>query len=54
MVIEDGVLKNLPETGAHFHQNLSQRQTLKIFSWIPKDCKESLWVLLIIIFVINI
>lgn len=54
MVIEDGVLKNLPETGAHFHQNLSQWQAIKIFSLIPKDYKESLWVLLIIIFGINI
>lgn len=39
MVIDNGVPKNLPEMSAHFHQNLSQWQTIDTFSCSPKDWK---------------
>lgn len=53
MVIDDGVPKILPEMSAHFHQNLSQWQTIETFSCSPKDWKESVMILLIIAFSIN-
>lgn len=46
--IKDGA-KRIYQT-AHFHRNLSQWQTIKTFSWSPKDCKENVKILLITAF----